>query len=225
MGGMAGGDLPADIWAAFMRQALKNTPPTDFAKPDEDYGDENEERPAQQPDTISVAVCDESGLLATPNCPRTHSQEFRLGQEPTTFCNIHKNRPSNIVPNVVGMRKSTAVTTLQQSGFQASVVDEPSNEQVTGTVIAQTPAAGTRLSAGSSVTISVATGVIQRSVPNVVGMTELAARGSIVAAGFAPSVSYTSGTQNYVVVGQSPSPGTKLPVGSTVSITVSKTGG
>ena len=225
MGGMAGGDLPADIWAAFMRQALKNTPPTDFAKPDEDYGDEHEERPARQPDTISVTVCDESGLLVTPNCPHTHSQEFRRGQEPTTFCNIHKSRPSNIVPNVVGMRKSTAVTTLQQSGFKVSVVDEPSNEQVTGTVISQTPAGGTRLTAGSSVTISVATGVIQRSVPNVVGMTELAASGSIVAAGFTPSVSYTSGTQNYIVVGQSPGPGTKLPVGSTVSITVSKTGG
>ncbi|MBK5093244.1 MAG: PASTA domain-containing protein, partial [Actinobacteria bacterium] len=225
MGGMAGGDLPADIWAAFMRQALKNTPPTDFTKPDKDYGDEHEEQPARQPDTISVTVCDESGLLATPNCPHTHSQEFRLGQEPTTFCNIHKYRPSNIVPNVVGMRKSTAVTTLQQSGFQVSVVDEPSNERLAGTVISQTPPAGTRLTAGLSVTISVASGAIQRSVPNVVWMTEPAARGSIVAAGFTPSVSYTSGTQNYVVVGGSPGPGTKLPVGSTFSITVSKTGG
>ena len=225
MGGMAGGDLPADIWAAFMRQALKNTPPTDFVKVEENYNEDHEEPGPQQPETISVTVCDESGLLATPNCPRTHSQEFRRGQEPATFCNIHKSQPSNPVPNVVGMRKSAAMTTLQQAGFHVSVVDQPSNEQVAGMVISQTPAAGTQLPANSQVTIMVSKGVIQRSVPNVLGMTELAARGSIVAAGFTPSVSYTSGAQNNIVVGQNPSPGTKLPVGTLVSITVSKTGG
>lgn len=223
MGGMVGGGLPADIWREYMRQALKNTPPTEFVKLKDTYNDE-EARP-QQPESISVIVCDESGLLATPNCPHTHSQEFRRGQEPTTFCNIHKSQPSNVVPNVVGMRKSTAMTTLQQAGFQVSAVDEPSNQYVAGIVLSQTPAAGTRLSTGSSVTIAVSKGVIQRSVPNVMGMTELAARGSITAAGFTPSVSYTSGSQNNVVVGQSPGPGTNLPVGTLVSITVSKSGG
>ncbi len=225
MGGMAGGGLPADIWAAFMRQALRNTAPTDFVKPEENYNENNEEPTPQQTETISVTVCDESGLLATPNCPRTHSQEFKRGQEPTTFCNIHKSQPSNVVPNVVGMRKSTAMTTLQQAGFRVSAVDQPSNEQVAGMVLSQNPAAGSSLPAGSLVTISVSKGVIQRSVPNVLGMTELAARGSIIAAGFTPSVSYTSGTQNNVVVDQSPSPGTRLPVGSAVSVTISRAGG
>ena len=224
MGGMAGGDLPADIWAAFMRQALKNTPPTDFAKVDKNSNEDSEEQRPQQSETISVTVCDESGLLATPNCPHTHSQEYRRGQEPTAFCNIHKSPPANGVPNVVGMRKSTAVTTLQQAGFQAGIVEQPSNDQVAGMVLSQIPGAGTQLPSGSRVTIMISTGVIQRSVPNVAGMTELAAKGSILAAGFTPRVSYVAGTQDNVVVSQSPGPGTKLPVGTTISITVSKTG-
>ena len=91
-------------------------------------------------------------------------------------------------------------------------------------VLSQIPGAGTQLPSGSRVTIMISTGVIQRSVPNVAGMTELAAKGSILAAGFTPRVSYVAGTQNNVVVSQSPGPGTKLPVGTTISITVSKTG-
>jgi serine/threonine-protein kinase len=123
------------------------------------------------------------------------------------------------------MRKSTATTTLQQAGFQVSAVDQPSTDQVAGMVLSQSPVAGASLPPGSLVTITVSKGVIQRSVPNVLGMTELAAKGSIIAAGFTPSVGYTAGAQNNVVVEQSPSPGTRLPVGSTVSVIISKTGG
>lgn len=47
---------------------------------------------AQQ--TVSVRICTDSGLLATPFCPRDRivTQTFARGEQPTIYCNLHTNR-------------------------------------------------------------------------------------------------------------------------------------
>jgi penicillin-binding protein 1A len=219
MHGMTGGSLPASIWARFMRQALDNIPPTAFPK-----GEANNPAAEQQSETITVTICDESGLLSTPNCPHVHQQTFPRGQEPSSYCNIHNAQNSKKVPNVVGMSSSSARRTLEGAGYSASVVNQASNEPA-GTVMGQAPAAGTVLPAGGSVTIYVSAGAPQSTVPSVVGMSESAARTKIATAGFVASVSYVPGSTPGVVVSQSPAAGAKMTPGSTVSISVTQGGG
>ena len=219
MGGMVGGDLPAEIWRVFMKAALKNVPPTPFPKEGARSRNEEEERES----TVTVTLCDESGMLATQYCPHTHSETFREGRQPTSYCPIHK-AVANKVPNVVGMTKSAASSTLQGAGYQVASVNQQSS-QPAGIVVGQTPAAGSTLAAGATVTIYVSTGVVQSTVPDVVGLPEASAKTKIATAGFVTAVSYSPGPQPGIVISQSPSGGTQAPVGSTVAIVVSRSGG
>ena len=220
MGGMVGGDLPATIWAHFMSQALKDTPPTPFPTPNQATpGSENTPR-----EKITVTVCDTSNLLATPACPSTHQSEYSRGLAPTSFCNVHKSSTFATVPNVVGMTESQAQTTIEQAGYAASVVQQPSNRYIAGKVISQTPAPGTQYATGNSVTIIVSLGAPQSGVPNAIGMSEADARTMLASAGFGVSVSHAIGSPAGTVIGQDPGAGTSLPVGSLVSITVATSG-
>ena len=55
------------IWHDFMEAALANRPPRAFERPD---------------GLVEAEVCDSSGLLATPLCPRRHMELFLAGTEP-----------------------------------------------------------------------------------------------------------------------------------------------
>ncbi|MBU4240362.1 MAG: PBP1A family penicillin-binding protein [Actinobacteria bacterium] len=221
MGVMCGGDLPASIWRSFMSQALEDVPKTAFAETEEISTRDGSDN---QSEYITVTLCDESGLLATSHCPHTHSQEFRRGTEPDAYCNIHNTPEGGTIPNVVGMESSAARSKLSQAGYQSSSVSQPSS-QPEGTVISQTPAAGTTLASGGTVTIVVSSGTVKSTVPNVIGLSEAGAKTKLATSGFVASVSYKSGTPVNVVVSQSPSAGSNLSAGSTVSITVNKTEG
>jgi penicillin-binding protein 1A len=219
MGGMTGGSTPATIWADFMSQALDGVPPTPFPNTEEaSRGDQRES------ESITVTICDGSGMLATPNCPNTHQQTYRRGEEPSSYCSIHNEQNSRKVPNVVGMGSSGAQSALQSAGYSVSVVSQTST-QPSGTVVGQSPAGGTQLAAGGSVTIYVSGGPAQSSVPSVTGLSEAAARTKIATAGFAASVNYVPGQPSGVVVSQSPSAGTRMTPGSTVSVSISRGGG
>jgi serine/threonine-protein kinase len=60
------------------------------------------------------------------------------------------------VPNVEGLPESEATAILSQTGFQVLVNDEESATDDPGTVLFQAPAAGTQVSVGSRVAITVA---------------------------------------------------------------------
>ncbi len=72
----AGVALP--IWTLYMKEILKESPVIDFPVP---------------PGIVFAETCDESGLLATSNCPKTHIEVFRTGDEPHEFCRIHTPSP------------------------------------------------------------------------------------------------------------------------------------
>lgn len=65
----------AQIWGAFMRQALTGKPVTDFTPP--------------AGISFGVEICAESGLLATPYCPETIPETFIAGTEPAESCTLH----------------------------------------------------------------------------------------------------------------------------------------
>jgi serine/threonine-protein kinase len=65
-------------------------------------------------------------------------------------------QPTKAVPDVTGEDEATARSDLEAAGFQVSVIDEPTTDQnEDGIVIDEDPAAGTRVPAGSLVTIYV----------------------------------------------------------------------
>lgn len=65
-GGHTGATLAAPIWGDFVARALAQQPAPDFPRP---------------PGLVEVAVCRDSGLLATPLCPARH-ELFLAGTEP-----------------------------------------------------------------------------------------------------------------------------------------------
>lgn len=219
MSGMTGGSLPASIWREFMERALEGVPETPFGD-----GEEGHREATEESEDVTVTVCDASGLLSTPACPSVHTATFPRDEAPTSMCNIHSAPAAGTVPGVVGMSSSSAQAALQSAGYSAAPVNQASDEPA-GTVVGQTPAAGTVLPAGNSVTIYVSSGPPQKTVPSVVGLDEAAARTKISSAGFSASVSYVGGTPPGMVVSQSPSAGTRMVAGSTVSISVTKAGG
>ncbi|HHY47132.1 MAG TPA: penicillin-binding protein 1A [Firmicutes bacterium] len=75
----------AQIWGAFMKEALKNTPPSDF--------------PVPSGVLFGIPVCVDSGMLATPQCPRVRSEIFIEGTEPKEYCNIHGSIKEPLQPS------------------------------------------------------------------------------------------------------------------------------
>ncbi|MBN2027469.1 MAG: PASTA domain-containing protein, partial [Actinobacteria bacterium] len=94
-----------------------------------------------------------------------------------------------------------------------------------GTVINQSPLAGTSVNVGSTVSLTVSQGPApQSNVPNVVGMSETSAKETLTAAGFTYKVVYspTDASQVGIVISQFPGGGASAGPGSQIIITVGK---
>jgi 1A family penicillin-binding protein len=76
--GATGGSVAAPIWADFMKTVRPDSMPSDsFPVPDS---------------IVTAAVCEQSGQLATPACPRVRYEVFIAGTEPTVPCALHSRR-------------------------------------------------------------------------------------------------------------------------------------
>ena len=140
------------------------------------------------------------------------------------------------VPDVVGLAADAATTQLTAAGFRTRLQRVVGTEPE-GTVIAQSPAAGTRAARGQVVRINVSMGpgettttVVtttttgsRAAVPDTVGMDEATANSTLRDAGFTVrSVTrpVTDPSQDGIVIRQSPGGGTRAAPGSTVTIVV-----
>jgi eukaryotic-like serine/threonine-protein kinase len=127
------------------------------------------------------------------------------------------------VPDVTGVARSDAEQTLENAGFVVSVQFKASASVASGRVIQQTPTGGVTAMTGSTVTITVSTGVAQVTVPDVGGMTQADAVNALTAVGFKTQVTlHTGGGPVGTVISQSPAANAKAPAGSTVQITVAQ---
>jgi penicillin-binding protein 1B len=73
--GLSGTKAALPIWVDFMKAALGGVTPTPFPPPPEGI--------------VFVDIDAETGLLATPFCPKTRSEAFIAGTEPREFCGAH----------------------------------------------------------------------------------------------------------------------------------------
>jgi len=129
--------------------------------------------------------------------------------------------PAVTVPDVVHRKQGQAVARLKEAGLVPSIVAKPSGFRA-GLVFAESPTAGTRVTKGSSVTISVSAEKIV-VVPAVVQMKAATAEKALRSRGLAAqTTSVTSSRKPGVVLAQSPSAGTHVTRGSVVALRVSQ---
>jgi eukaryotic-like serine/threonine-protein kinase len=127
-----------------------------------------------------------------------------------------------VVPDVTGLSRESAEARLRDDGFGVAVAQQESDAPE-GDVISQSPSAGTELTRGETVTITVSTGRPQVDVPDVIGMSARNARSSLRSAGLEPVTqerTVTDPAQDGVVVEQRPGSGTQVDPGRQVVIVI-----
>jgi beta-lactam-binding protein with PASTA domain/predicted Ser/Thr protein kinase len=141
----------------------------------------------------------------------------------TVHINVSQGQRQIEIPNVVGQSYESARSTLLAAGLQVARSDVDSN-QPTGTVIGQSPNAGTKVGAGTTITLSVSRGsTAQTPVPDVTNNDEPTAKSILTGSGFKVKVvrqPVTDPSEQGIVLVQTPLGGTNAPAGSTVTITV-----
>lgn len=127
------------------------------------------------------------------------------------------------VPNVVGMTQASAEKKLTDAGFDVRVQTAESGTVQKGSVISQSPVAGSSAEAGAVVTLRVSGGAPKVRVPNVVRMSQSRAERTLKNAGF--GVRIQTASSNSVpkgdVISQSPSAGSTVDGGAVVTLRVS----
>jgi eukaryotic-like serine/threonine-protein kinase len=128
------------------------------------------------------------------------------------------------VPDVVGQSRASAESALTNAKLAVGMITKrTSTEQSPGTVLEQSPAAGSTLPAGGKVNLTVAQAPTEVAVPNVVGQDEAEAAAVLGRAGFAPRArtqTTTEASQVGIVLKQSPAAGHRARKGATVTIAV-----
>jgi len=88
MRGVAGGTLPAQAWAQFMRAAHRGLPAADFPIP---------------PGMMAVTLCSLTGVQALPSCPHPVETYLSAARLPTEFCPIHYFVPRTLCAESGGL--------------------------------------------------------------------------------------------------------------------------
>jgi eukaryotic-like serine/threonine-protein kinase len=134
---------------------------------------------------------------------------------------VSTGKPRVAVPDVVGAREADAISTIRAAGLVPNAVDIFSDEPQ-GTVIAQDPRGGTNIVRGSTVRINISKGPQTIGLPNVIGQSYDSAAEQLRRAGFTPVRRDVDATEpEGTVVGQDPDPGTLVPPGTRVTVSVS----
>src|SRR5436190_16852268 len=142
--------------------------------------------------------------------------------------NVSQGAKQIEIPSVVGQPYASARSTLLAAGLNVakSLVD---SNQPTNTVIAQSPNAGTRVGAGTTVTLSISRGSTATTpVPDVRNQDEPTAKALLTGSGFKVTVvrqAVSDPGEQGIVLDQQPAGGMNAPAGSTVTIVVGKYSG
>lgn len=126
------------------------------------------------------------------------------------------------VPNLRGITRTDAESTLGRAGLRAFIVEVPSADVAEGVVIDQLPAAGSIAAEGSTVAVLVSGGAPEDArtveVPNVVGSKLEAAKGPLGSAGLQVHSIEVAGAAaaSGQIIAQVPAAGSVVPVGYTV---------
>jgi serine/threonine-protein kinase len=130
------------------------------------------------------------------------------------------------VPAVTGQSEAEAKASLRAVGLEpGTVTKQEAAGSPAGTVLSQSPAAGSSVTSGQQVNLVVVKASQEVTVPRVVGRREELAEGELVGAGFKPTTTkrtVTKPEEAGIVLQQSPAGGGKAKRGTMVTITVGK---
>lgn len=139
---VTGGSFPAQIWAAFMKEALKDVKASEFTRPS---------------GLSTEVICQESGGKAGEFCTNTASALFLAGHAPDA-CELHTGPTLVDIPNLIGMMKDEAIALLKRLSLAFTVQEKPVSGVPAGMVADQTPKFGSQGTTETVVAIVVSTG-------------------------------------------------------------------
>ncbi|MBV8074727.1 MAG: Stk1 family PASTA domain-containing Ser/Thr kinase [Candidatus Eremiobacteraeota bacterium] len=130
-----------------------------------------------------------------------------------------------VVPDLVNHSIGDAQAALAKAALKVNVQRVPLDGVPTDQVASQDPIAGTKVDAGTTVTLTVSSGPALVAVPDVGGKSASDASDALVAAGFAPKITYTiqAGSDGSVFA-QDPAPSSQARKGATVNVMVAVPG-
>jgi eukaryotic-like serine/threonine-protein kinase len=177
----------------------------------------------------AVVRLNQKGLIArTVTRPSSEAPGIVVAQDPGPGADLVKHSvvtltvsavQTKAVPNVVGQRAASAVSELRAQGFRVQETGVVSKKPA-GTVLAQTPGAGNKIAAGSTVTIQVSRGLV--TVPDTVGQSRNDAVAAVRGAGLTPKAFVVpSSRPKGTVVAQKPVGGKRVPGQSPVRLNIS----
>jgi serine/threonine-protein kinase len=136
---------------------------------------------------------------------------------------ISSGRGEVPVPAVSGQSEDDAVAALRDAGFKTRVRTAFSDSVEEGTVISTSPDAGSSLTRGRTVTVTVSKGAEGVSVPKLVGLQRAAAEAELSKLGLqAEVVEQETNQPPGTVMKQDPPTGSSVAKGATVKLTVAK---
>ena len=157
----------------------------------------------------------------------SHRHHHHAATQPRTVVvtTVAKPKTPNALamPPLVGLSEQQAVARLRQSHITATIVQKPSSRP-RGTVVSETPAVASPVSAKTPVTLVVSSGVSTIAVPNLVGQKAGSARASLQALGLhtATTTVTMAGKPAGTVVDQAPKPGKKIAKNGLVTLSIAK---
>jgi eukaryotic-like serine/threonine-protein kinase len=159
-------------------------------------------------------------VVSTDPAPDT---EVQLGAPVTVL--VSSGPAQAKVPEVTGQPSPEASAAIAAAGLKAAVRKSEVAEPSPGTVISQTPAAGTQLKLGGTVTIVVAQAPKLLPLPSLLGESEGEALAKLSGLGLGSKVvsqTVSEASKEGIVVHQDPKAGAKLGKGAVVTIAVGK---
>ena len=186
------------------------------------------------PQAQAIDELEERGLRA--NVDRLSSEDVRAGLAlrtvPSAGTEVERGERIQLfissgpelvaVPGVIGLSRDSAESQISAAGL-VPAVQEQESEEPEGEVIGQDPGAGAELRLGSTVTITVSTGIEQVVVPDVVGIGAGDAEGQLRAEGLVPvrrESEVSDPAEDGQVIDQRPAAGVQVDPGREVVIVV-----
>ena len=129
------------------------------------------------------------------------------------------------VPDIVGISEEVAAVRATQLGLELNVVERPFDPSAAGTILAQSPEAGSKLRAGESIRITVSAGTEEATMPDVIGQSIQLARAQLESLGLVIKIdAVESDAPTDTVLATNPSAGATVRTSDIVRVTVASSG-
>jgi serine/threonine-protein kinase len=148
----------------------------------------------------------------------------RIPDNGALLVSVSKGSAYADVPSVAGLEGAAAFALLERNGFTPTRHYAPSTDIDAWHAVDTDPGAGTKLKRPVRVALIVSTGPPKRPVPSLDGMDQDEAARELRGAGFSPVVEERpdAHVEPGTILGVRPSPGTRTPLGSAVTIAVAR---